>query len=596
VRQKERYLKMSYETALTIDNVINFIHKKKYLLPSIQREFVWDTYQISKLFDSIMRDYPINSFLFWKVEKNYVKEFEFYEFLREYHEKNQIHNPKANVSGDEEVIAVLDGQQRLTALYISLKGTYAYKEPYKRWNNESAYPKRKLYINLLKESEDPDFRFSFDFLTKEEARNDETHFWFSVSDILDMKELDQISSFLIENELLDTSKHSKKEASFANQALSKLYKVIHVKPLISYYLEQTNELDKVLNIFIRINSGGTILSYSDLLLSIATAQWEQKDAREEILSFVDEINNTGEGFNFSKDFVLKASLVLSDFPDIAFKVDNFKKSNMITIEQNWDNITKAIRLTVNLISSFGFSRETLSSANALIPIAYYLKKIGLPDNYSKSSNTIEERRKIQKWLVLSLLKKAFSGQPDNVLRPMRSIINESTNGFPFAEIINKFKGTNKSILFSKEDIENLVRLPYGKAPTFSVLSLLYPSFDFRNIFHQDHIHPKSLFTKRLLKKRQYTEETIDEYIELYNLLPNLQLLEDIPNIEKQDTEFKPWLEKTYKNENELNAYKEKHFIPAVNYEFDSFLDFFKEREKLLVKKLTETLTVEGNAI
>ena len=57
----------------------------------------------------------------------------------------------------------------------------------------------------------------------------------------------------------------------ANRTLSKLHSVIHVNKTISYYLEKSTELDKVLNIFIRVNSGGTTLSYSDLLLSFATA-------------------------------------------------------------------------------------------------------------------------------------------------------------------------------------------------------------------------------------------------------------------------------------------------------------------------------------
>ena len=52
---------MSFQTPLTINEVITKIHAKKYLLPSIQREFVWDTNQIIMLFDSLMRDYPINA-------------------------------------------------------------------------------------------------------------------------------------------------------------------------------------------------------------------------------------------------------------------------------------------------------------------------------------------------------------------------------------------------------------------------------------------------------------------------------------------------------------------------------------------------------
>lgn len=95
---------MAYQTALTIESVIKDIDSKKYLLPSIQREFVWSTGQIEKLFDSLMRDYPINAFLFWKVPREKVSEFKFYEFLRDYHQKDNKHNPKANTNGTEDVL------------------------------------------------------------------------------------------------------------------------------------------------------------------------------------------------------------------------------------------------------------------------------------------------------------------------------------------------------------------------------------------------------------------------------------------------------------------------------------------------------------
>ncbi|MBW2005339.1 MAG: DUF262 domain-containing protein, partial [Deltaproteobacteria bacterium] len=156
---------MSYETAKIIAEIIEDIHRKKYLLPSIQREFIWTTYQIERLFDSLMRDYPIGSFLFWKVQKDKVKDYAFYELLREYHERDNTHNPKANVSGDDEITAILDGQQRLTSLYVGLKGSYAYKLPRKRWDNDLAFPRRELFLNLLNKSDDPEFEYAFKFLT-----------------------------------------------------------------------------------------------------------------------------------------------------------------------------------------------------------------------------------------------------------------------------------------------------------------------------------------------------------------------------------------------------------------------------------------------
>lgn len=257
----------------------------------------------------------------------------------------------------------------------------------------------------------------------EAAIKDEKTYWFEVGKVLGFTGLKDINRYLRENGLI--------EKEFPEECLFKLYQVITEKRVINYYLEASQELDKVLNIFIRVNSGGTILSYSDLLLSIATAQWKTKDAREEITRFVDEINRIGEGFDFNKDFVLKSCLVLADIKDIAFKVDNFNITNMNKIEQNWENIAEAIRLAVELISSFGYNFKTLTSTNAVIPISYYILKLGNPKSFIQSSNHREDREKIGMWFRFSLIKRVFSGQPDNVLRPIRKIIEEHHGDFPF---------------------------------------------------------------------------------------------------------------------------------------------------------------------
>ena len=122
---------------------------------------------------------------------------------------------------------------------------------------------------------------------------------------------------------------------------------------------------------------------------------------------------------------------------------------MLIIESNWEEISKAIRLAVELIASFGYSRETLMSNNAIIPIAYYIFKKGLTDSFISSDSAKEDRKTIKKWLVLSLTKRAFSGQPDNVLRPIRKIIVDNIDiGYPTDKIIEHFKGytIRKSLL------------------------------------------------------------------------------------------------------------------------------------------------------
>lgn len=593
---------MPFETAITIKEVIRNIDTKKYLLPAIQRGFVWDTDQIEKLFDSLMRDYPIGSFLFWQVERRRSKEYQFYEFIRDYHERDKRHSPKANISGNNDVTAILDGQQRLTALYIGLKGTYANKLPRKQWDKPESFPERKLYLNLLeRSSDDIELEYNFQFLTDAEAKSKDTNtFWFRVGDILDFQEKYEVNNYLLENNLLGSDKE---KSQFANRALFKLHSVIHEGLTINYYLEKDEKLDKVLNIFIRVNNGGTQLNYSDLLLSVATAQWQHKDAREEITKFVDEINSIGDGFNFDKDFVLKTCLVLSDFTDIAFKVDNFKKENMLTIEKNWDNISEAIRLAVNLVSSYGYNRDTLTSNNALIPIAYYLLKRDLPHNFVQSSkNYKDDRKKAHKWLILSLLKRVFSGHPDNVLRPVREIISEHNSSFPLDKIIEKFRGGEKSLVFSDDEIENLFRYRYGQSYTFSALALLYPSLDFRNKFHLDHIYPKSLFTKKKLTQRNrgislmlwakssdIQGNKVKFYLDNFDYLANLQLLDGIPNQEKSDTDFKKWLWRTCPDEQERKDYMKKHYIPDVDLNFSNFENFITERKKLMAKKFETIL-------
>ena len=581
---------MAYETPLTIAEVMQDISNNKYVLPSIQREYKWDTEQIETLFDSLMQDYPIGAFLFWEIEKSRLLDYDFYEFLRNYHEKNNTHNKKVDLKGSDGVTAVLDGQQRLTSIYIGLKGSYAYRLKYKQKKSENAYPVRYLYLNLIEDAQDENNKYDFRFLTDKEFSGMTEGFWYKVGDILTMTQPGETSQYVLEN-IAFAGTYTKEQTMHANNTLQKLYNVVHTDKTLSYYKEKATELDKVLNIFIRVNSGGTVLTYSDLLLSIASAQWENYDAREEITEFVDDVNSIGGGFRINKDFVLKTSLVLTDFPNIAFKVDNFNKPNMMKIEANWENIKRAIKQSVYLVSSFGYTGETLSSNNALIPIAYYLLTIGMPDNFVESGATKENRAKIKKWLIMALLKKAFSGQPDNVIRPIRDIIRENGNNeFPIAQIIDKFKGTNKSIQFAEDDIdEYLLKLKYGKSETLSTLMLLYPSLDFSNKFHEDHMYPRSKFRKPYLRKMGVPEDKLDTYIDSVNDISNLQLLAAQLNEEKLNTDFDVWFSKQQATDSDKIQYRTIHYLPEMEYTYPNFLLFMEQRKQMLRKRLIKIL-------
>jgi len=582
---------MSFERPITIREAVDSIHKKKYLLPAIQREFVWGDMRIVRLFDSLMRGYPIGSFLFWKVDRDKSKRFQFYEFIRNYHERDCTHNPKADISGEEDITAILDGQQRLTALYLGLKGTLARKLPRKRWDNPDAYPQKVLALDLLAPPDEPDMAYDFRFVEPEVCGEpniqEYSAFWFRVGDMLNFREAADVNDYLIDKGL--TVLDDKDKAKWANRTLFRLYELVHTAEVINYFLEKDESLDKVLNIFIRVNSGGMELDYSDLLLSIATAQWQDKDAREEIHALVDSVNQVGEGFNFDKDFILKCCLVICDFADIAFKIDNFDSDNMSVIEARWDDISESIRLAVLLLSSFGFNRDTLTSNNAVIPIAYYLNKIGNPTNYELSGKYADDRARILKWLTMSLLKRTFGGHPDNVLRPVRQIISENNSGFPLDEIIEKLRGTPEALTFTVDEVEALLDYRWGQKYTFLVLALLHPTLDFRNRFHIDHVFPRSVFTPKKLRERGIPEERLESYISRRDLLPNLQLLEGLPNQEKSGKDFSDWIAEEYPDPDERRDYLRKHYIPDISLTLQDFIRVFELREDRILEQLHDML-------
>jgi uncharacterized protein with ParB-like and HNH nuclease domain len=577
---------MSFELPITIYDAIEKIEKSAYLLPAIQREFIWNSNQIELLFDSLMKDYPISSFLFWKVDSDVASKYRFYKFINEYRERYKTHNEEISVDSKSSFTAILDGQQRLTTLYIGLLGSYAYKEYYKAWaNNEWSIPTRRLYLlisNVLHDQEDGKI-YDFQFLKDEDTKkNDilisgnENDKWFRVGKILSLRNLASFNKFVNENKL------NEKEINM----LAKFQEVIHSEKLINYYEEKEQNLDKALNIFIRINSGGEPLNFSDLLMSIAVANWNKKDARKEIFSLIDSIQN--EGFSINKDFVLKTFLFLHS-KDIKFKVTNFSIQNAHQFEEEWENIRDAILETIYLIKTFGFTELTLTSKNALIPIVYYIYHRKIVENFSTRKSYSKDRVVICKWLHISLVKRIFGGQSDSILTQIRKAftndiskvgIFDSINEFPSEEI---FKSISRDVSVGDDYIEELLTTQKDDKYAFSLLALLYPDLDYKNNnFHKDHMYPEEKYTK--LKKEdqeKYGRET-------YNSLLNLQMLDANENESKGKIDLKVWVNEQIKNQNKVVFYRE-HIIPNVSLEYKDFSLFIEQREIMLINKFKEIL-------
>jgi uncharacterized protein with ParB-like and HNH nuclease domain len=331
---------MSFQTPITIAEAVENIENNKFLLPAIQREFVWSSSKIEWLFDSLMRNYPISSFLFWNVEGASINGYKFYKFINEYRERYKSHNEEIFTDGMGSFNAILDGQQRLTSLYVGLKGSYAYKEYRRKWEDtEWSIPTRRLYINFVSTLEEQEDGRIYEFSFLQDSSTNKTDIysnsWFRVGKILELKNISKFNKYVTENGL----------SEFSIDILARLQEAIHSDRIINYYLEKEQDLDKALNIFIRINSGGEPLDFSDLLMSIAVANWTQKDARKEIHKLVDVVRD--KGFSISKDLILKTFLFLYS-RDIKFRVTNFSKDNAKEFETEWEKIREAIISTFDL--------------------------------------------------------------------------------------------------------------------------------------------------------------------------------------------------------------------------------------------------------
>ena len=577
-----------YRPSESIRETLEGIERHDLVLPAIQREFVWEAEQICQLFDSIMQGYPFGTFLYWKIQPENSTKFKFYDFVLNYHERDNPHCPQLSPMPNQQLTAVLDGQQRLTALNIGLRGTMAWKLPRKWWNNPDAFPDRRLYLDLLwspNEDDEEGIQYLFDFLTEDQANEKrEGKCWFPVADILSMTTGPTMARWL--NQQLP-----QKQVDKAYEILDKLHRVVHTEKMVAFYEERSQELEKVLQIFVRTNSGGTILSYSDLLLSVAVTQWKHRDARKEIHTLVDEINRIGIGFSFTKDFVLKAGLMLSDIGSVGFKVDNFNRENMAKLEEKWKNIKKTLTLTVQLVSSFGFNGQNLRADSSVLPIAYYLFVRNPGESYLTKSQFKKDRHEIRKWLIRSLLKAGIWGSGlDTLLTALRQIIKENgSNDFPVTRIREEMTRRGKSLVFEEEELEELVDMQYGNQLTFALLSQIFPFIDLSNLFHVDHIFPESRFTYRRLRNAGVPDGKVEDFRQKRNGLANLQLLQGAENNEKRAKMPAEWLSQSQSDLESRQAYENQHLLGEVPEKITKFDVFYAARRERLLSKIKQLL-------
>ena len=571
---------MAYEKK-NIRAVIEEINSRKIYLPAIQRKYVWDDDQITRLMDSIMLGYPIGTFLFWKVRKSIInkKKYSMYEFIKDFHERDVYKNPSAPqpfpIGSDEETIwAVLDGQQRLTSLYIALQGSMSRKLPNKRWKNDDAFPIKELYLDLHSQrTDEEDISYEFKFLTQEEAKKQkDDKLWYLVKDILKYSQDELVTDLIIPNGWASDK--------VAMKNISLLHTRLVGDEIINYFEVQTDSIDSVLDIFVRVNSGGTVLSKSDLLFSTIVSHWDK--ARDEIDKLLAEINKIGEGYKFSNDFIMRTCLYVLDM-SVTLKVETFKKESVLKIKNNWENIRKTIKDTVDLLNEFGFNSENIISYVAVSPMVYYRFKGGNFDAESKSE--------LRKYIVISQVRQVFGAATNSALTSIREALKAApTDSFKMGNLLKvRFTG-ERTLRYTSEEIDAMFDTYEIGAYTFMLLSLLYPNLKYsQKGFHQDHMHPYAGFEESKIANLKLPDGSIiddvrkDEWRRRRNTLANLQLLEGRENERKNATPLVDWIKVIANSENA------KYMPNDSSFELSHFEDFMDKRQKLMSDSLKAIL-------
>jgi hypothetical protein len=276
-----------------------------------------------------------------------------------------------------------------------------------------------------------------------------------------------------------------------------------------------------------------------------------------------------------------------------FSTANFTAANMKRIEKLWPAISAAILTTVELLVEFGLSAETLPSVNAVVPIVYYVALRGNRGGFARKSAYAGEREQIRRWLLAALLMRVFTGQPDSVLRIVREelLAKKADAGFPATAIVGALDKSQRQMRITDADLDRFLDEEYGSGYAFATLGLLYPSFDFKNVFHEDHLHPQAGFSKkRLTSIGIKSAEEQEEFLERRDGIVNLQLLDGTLNQEKSHTPLKEWLDDRFAGKRaDRQRYVTLHYIPDVNLSFANFIEFTDRRRELMRARLHEVL-------
>lgn len=538
-------------------------------MPAFQRQYVWSMEQIEKLWDSILLDYPIATFLFWHVDDDNVSwDTYFCNFLSSvtFDSRKQADSVNYELSSIDVKLtdtAVLDGQQRLTSLYLSLFGDAFIRQKHARKKNGGGIV-TKLLIELNKnkltvdEEEYNSKKFDIKFSEKV-GKLSPTQF--EIRKILDSKFQDDATRDKAIEEAISNVPNDSKE--YARDILNKLYNKIFVEKLVRYTEIKDMKQDDALEMFVRFNSGGKALRKSEITMSILEAYWPS--AKTEFGKLL-----VDSYAGFGSDFIIRAALML--YGDVI--KSNINKQIAEELKNNWSDFKKTLKNLETFLKEMKIEVSRFSSSwNVLLPIIYFMY---YNPEYANNKDAIKA------YLIRAILFTYFQSGTTSKLQQMKSNINEFDYEITIEMLdqMNDLRVTDSKI----EDILNSEKGSRVAGEALYYLSLDWINKNFK--YEQDHLHPGDRFDGS--KPVSVSMENWRRWRGNRNRLPNLQLLEGRSNGSKNDMPLIDYY-------NDMNDEQKAEFckdalIPdGVSLELENFEEFYEKRKALLTAKIRQLL-------
>lgn len=558
------------DDSITIYEALENIKNGKYVMPAFQRQYVWSMEQIEKLWDSILLDYPIATFLFWHVDDDNVSwDTYFCNFLSEVtfdsrKQADSVNYELSSINVNLTDTAVLDGQQRLTSLFLSLYGQAYIRQKHAR-KKIAGGTVVKLLIELNKnrlavdEEEYNSKKFDIRFA---ERIGKLSPTQFEVKNILDPQfREDSTREQAIEKAIVNVPPESKE---YAHGILNQLYRKIFVEKLIRYTKIKDMKQDDALEMFVRFNSGGKALKKHEITMSILEAYWPS--AKTEFGKVLE-----GPYAGFGTDFIVRAALML--YGDVV--KSNINKQIAEDLKNHWQEFKKALRNLETVLKSMKIEVSRFANSwNVLLPIIYF---IYYNPEYEKNLEGIRA------YLVRAVLFTYFQSGTTSKLQQMKS----SINSYNYEITVDMMENQISDLRVTDGKIDDILNAEKGSRVAGEVLYFLGLDWINKNYkYEQDHLHPDERFNRT--NPVSVPMEEWNKWRSNRNRLPNLHLLEGRQNASKNDMRLVDYYNDM--NDEQKAVFRKEALIPdGVSLELEHFGEFYEKRKALLMDKIRQLL-------